>query len=272
MNTIRLIIRHRITPAGAGKTACSRWYSARTWDHPRRCGENFDYFHAFPFLSGSPPQVRGKLTKVKQGITEQRITPAGAGKTLFQQRHGQFPQDHPRRCGENCTPVMVERCPSGSPPQVRGKPKLADSASAAVGITPAGAGKTHRHNVAQCIIRDHPRRCGENYKSLFLGRLRGGSPPQVRGKLKQIALNALALWITPAGAGKTITPIFILHRQKDHPRRCGENGVKCCKMRLYVGSPPQVRGKLAIWLLYSCCARITPAGAGKTLRKGGTKK
>ena len=30
----------RITPAGAGKTACLSRLAAAPWDHPRRCGEN----------------------------------------------------------------------------------------------------------------------------------------------------------------------------------------------------------------------------------------
>ena len=50
----------------------------------------------------------------------------------------------------------------------------------------------------------------------------------------------------------------------DHPRRCGENGVKCCKMRLYVGSPPQVRGKHLFKKFGKHIQGITPAGAGKT--------
>ena len=51
----------RITPAGAGKTPVAYARAVRTWDHPRRCGENFRYWYF--------------------GAFSRRITPAGAGKT-----------------------------------------------------------------------------------------------------------------------------------------------------------------------------------------------
>ena len=74
--------------------------------------------------------------------------------------------------------------------------------------------------------------------------------------------------ITPAGAGKT--PETALERLAftDHPRRCGENVVfsSCCAPRL--GSPPQVRGKLARKIAGYARSRITPAGAGKTTAPG----
>ena len=111
---------------------------------------------------GSPPQVRGKLTKVKQGISEQRITPAGAGKTFTSLlRHNRF-EDHPRRCGENMYITMTALGFLGSPPQVRGKLPQFVILPEQVGITPAGAGKTQSSDVSTLSATDHPRRCGEN--------------------------------------------------------------------------------------------------------------
>ena len=91
-----------------------------------------------------------------------------------------------------------------------------------------------------------------------------GSPPRMRGKHFSDFFTLYYSGITPAGAGKT----FILPRQatrhRDHPRRCGENP-RCGGFLAYcLGSPPQVRGKLASRLLAPACVRITPAGAGKT--------
>ena len=71
-----------------------------------------------------------------------------------------------------------------------------------------------------------------------------GSPPQVRGKPKDIRDK---LGIKP-----------------DHPRRCGENSWTNCRQKLTKGSPPQVRGKPKYILLFSKKGGITPAGAGKT--------
>ena len=51
----------RITPAGAGKTLTDFFGVNFHQDHPRRCGENQDFFSGFGLTAGSPPQVRGKL-------------------------------------------------------------------------------------------------------------------------------------------------------------------------------------------------------------------
>ena len=53
----------------------------------------------------------------------------------------------------------------------------------------------------------------------------------------------------------------------DHPRRCGENRAFCGRYGAAEGSPPQVRGKPKPIITGSSTSRITPAGAGKTLRK-----
>ena len=73
---------HGITPAGAGKTDEQGNFHARSWDHPRRCGENFQLAIVLPPASGSPPQVRGKRGHASGRNIVNRITPAGAGKTL----------------------------------------------------------------------------------------------------------------------------------------------------------------------------------------------
>ena len=72
-----------ITPAGAGKTYYELYNSQRLQDHPRRCGENDDIQPEFPNVVGSPPQVRGKRIRSVFSCFAIRITPAGAGKTIF---------------------------------------------------------------------------------------------------------------------------------------------------------------------------------------------
>ena len=51
---------------------------------------------------------------------------------------------------------------------------------------------------------------------------------------------------------------------RDHPRRCGENLKRFVFLPKVLGSPPQVRGKLAITAPDELGNGITPAGAGKT--------
>ena len=90
-----------ITPAGAGKTECSRSAAQKAEDHPRRCGENRASLDALIRHKGSPPQVRGKRDAAGHIGRIRGITPAGAGKTGKNRERRNQPRDHPRRCGEN---------------------------------------------------------------------------------------------------------------------------------------------------------------------------
>ena len=120
---------------------------------------------------------------------------------------------------------------------------------------------------ASPFVRDHPRRCGENGHCRTCRRFRRGSPPQVRGKRFPHDEHCLSHRITPAGAGKT----FLMPPQRsdsqDHPRRCGENEILFLAAIPAIGSPPQVRGKLSTLKSQIKGIRITPAGAGKTLKR-----
>ena len=154
----------------------------------------------------------------------------------------------------------------GSPPQVRGKQSVYKSVCAVPRITPAGAGKTSSSYRTTIHLQDHPRRCGENYPSRSSHESNTGSPPQVRGKPLKGANSSNTYGITPAGAGKTDNYRARRARQRDHPRRCGENAPFLRRTVRRPGSPPQVRGKLAAFHAAPAARRITPAGAGKTHR------
>ena len=175
------------------------------------------------YATGSPPQVRGKLSHTPCVLPHDRITPAGAGKT----QKIQCPH-----CGE-----------WGSPPQVRGKQHGSKNRDCGGGITPAGAGKTAGGFDAAAVSEDHPRRCGENILYMAHVRVQRGSPPQVRGKRSSASSRASGEGITPAGAGKTQHRRNCSRLRKDHPRRCGENEYITYEVVLKTGSPPQVRGK-----------------------------
>ncbi len=153
-------------------------------------------------------------------------------------------EDHPRRCGENITSMLLLPATIGSPPQVRGKPCAFPCSLRQGRITPAGAGKTICHG-------------WEAAKNI-------GSPPQVRGKLLYGFHTCAHLGITPAGAGKTPVADARAVRAWDHPRRCGENPPPARHLRENDGSPPQVRGKHADTEEPPSADGITPAGAGKT--------
>ena len=131
-----------ITPAGAGKTLGSGRSAVGIRDHPRRCGENVGFGEVCCRNQGSPPQVRGKRLMCGFCVPELGITPAGAGKTRHKADHDKRPEDHPRGCGENQYIEKRKNNCKGSPPRMRGKPKLRKLRICNARITPADAGKT----------------------------------------------------------------------------------------------------------------------------------
>ena len=86
--------------------------------------------------------MRGKPQPMKGMSRDDRITPAGAGKTNHIIQTATIAADHPRRCGENAKIEAALTGAMGSPPQVRGKPSGGGADDRTVRITPAGAGKT----------------------------------------------------------------------------------------------------------------------------------
>ena len=55
------VLRVRITPACAGKSAASSGTRSHSGDHPRVCGEKARDIRSMCVLRGSPPRVRGKV-------------------------------------------------------------------------------------------------------------------------------------------------------------------------------------------------------------------
>ena len=117
------------------------------------------------------------------------------------------------------------------------------------------------------IVWDHPRVCGEkSYQDSQHG-CQSGSPPRMRGKDAN-GLNMLSnLGITPAYAGKRPSRLRRDHERRDHPRVCGEKSSMNAVIDPKEGSPPRMRGK---GKRGRCCRHlhgITPAYAGKRLKR-----
>ena len=91
----------RITPAYAGKTDMTRFYSIPRGDHPRLRGENRFLPQSKWRWKGSPPPTRGKLLVPRCALFAPRITPAYAGKTIDKGFFLCYYTDHPRLRGEN---------------------------------------------------------------------------------------------------------------------------------------------------------------------------
>ena len=193
----------RITPAYAGKSILPHLFDCAGWDHPRVCGEKFFNVSSVWSLTGSPPRMRGKGLQNLSRPCWYGITPAYAGKSYeaffsFCRR-----RDHPRVCGEKAAAAAPAHNQSGSPPRMRGKERQAWPASAAMGITPAYAGKRVVDVPFSTFCWDHPRVCGEKDSSFVKYAVCIGSPPRMRGKAKWELSARERARITPAYAGKS---------------------------------------------------------------------
>ena len=109
----------RITPARAGKTHSIFSPASSSRDHPRSCGKDPIKHKGKRLLTGSPPLVRERLPDSTPDNTDDRITPARAGKTILIHRSYLPHQDHPRSCGKDATSHSRNPLLGESPPLVR---------------------------------------------------------------------------------------------------------------------------------------------------------
>ena len=110
-----------ITPAHAGKRGSGSLPRSCRRDHPRVCGEKISQTRRNLPLGGSPPRVRGKACRCPPLDTNQRITPARAGKRWAKRPQSTSSRDHPRMCGEKLVEAGRISQEEGSPPRMRGK-------------------------------------------------------------------------------------------------------------------------------------------------------
>ena len=117
------------------------------------------------------------------------------------------------------------------------------------------------------LYQDHPRVCGEKEKPRRHWVNRQGSPPRMRGKVSGIIAARMCDRITPAYAGKRNHGQQRRTALKDHPRVCGEKDIHVISATAQIGSPPRMRGKALSYLTPCTECRITPAYAGKRLKR-----
>ena len=79
-NSSRVEQRNRITPAYAGKSDVTVLQNGIAEDHPRLCGEKLLQYHRLIWYRGSPPPMRGKVSRKRIDLYPEGITPAYAGK------------------------------------------------------------------------------------------------------------------------------------------------------------------------------------------------
>ena len=170
-------------------------------------------------------------------------------------------------CGEKSIRRIMQSKVMGSPPRMRGKAVAIFRQLHHGRITPAYAGKRDSIPQQSSLRRDHPRVCGEKPRIFFMSIRSAGSPPRMRGKGQPLYIVVSESGITPACAGKSLVRELLLIVSRDHPRVCGEKPPKGCGLNLILGSPPRVRGKVRHARIDCARLGITPACAGKRLKR-----
>ena len=173
-------------------------------------------------------------------------------------------QDHPRLCGEKVCAVKLVNVLTGSPPPMRGKDRGSWVIVLQSRITPAYAGKRNNSCSSGCLMKDHPRLCGEKFCGCLSCGLQPGSPPPMRGKAACSTPHLAGAGITPAYAGKSRGFDRLVCVTEDHPRLCGEKYLIAVTDKYNEGSPPPMRGKVFRIRQRFFVHRITPAYAGKS--------
>ncbi len=171
-----------ITPAYAGKRCKNVAVQSPKQDHPRLCGEKESRLTELKKYPGSPPPMRGKVSRYDGKYNFYRITPAYAGKRSAWFLRSPLKRDHPRLCGEKRKFPMCPAILQGSPPPMRGKEAMQHLIKLVKGITPAYAGKSYDRHWQCSAGGDHPRLCGEKLLLCRQSRPLWGSPPPMRGK------------------------------------------------------------------------------------------
>ena len=161
----------------------------------------------------------------------------------------------------------MRRLPLRSPLRMRGKGPDDRAHPLVPGITPACAGKRKPHLHKKGCTWDHPRVCGEKLVRLMCCRCLAGSPPRMRGKAPRIREDLERMGITPAYAGKSVHRSGLHRTEGDHPRVCGEKIYPLLAIASPLGSPPRVRGKVCDLTIIRVHHGITPAYAGKRLKR-----
>ena len=116
-------------------------------------------------------------------------------------------------------------------------------------------------------LRVTPAYTGEKHCAYFRRTHSRGSPPRMRGKGRRWSGMPIRDRITPAHAGKRMVKDPPDKESWDHPRACGEKLLARKVARRDTGSPPRMRGKGSIGPSTSSKIGITPAHAGKRIRR-----
>ena len=213
--------------------------------------------------TGLPPRGRGRALTPAKTARHGRITPAWAGKSSSYRLLHERQMDYPRVGGEEFLLNLRQLGANGLPPRGRGRDRARNHLQTQGGITPAWAGKSDAAGDLPDTTADYPRVGGEESKLPVLRGGQKGLPPRGRGRASMSDKIVFRSRITPAWAGKSLSPFLPSTSSSDYPRVGGEESLRACSIPSSVGLPPRGRGRGLLARKSNRLSRITPAWAGK---------
>ena len=215
-------------------------------------------------MSGSSPRMRGTPFPHLRFVVPVGIIPAHAGNTKVGSPNVFVSRDHPRACGEHVDGASHDVGAEGSSPRMRGTRQTVHRLRRPAGIIPAHAGNTSRPCMMPSLVQDHPRACGEHYRTGVVPFAVSGSSPRMRGTQHVCWYFCVIHGIIPAHAGNTKFKPKKTTDDWDHPRACGEHCPRNSRVCRSSGSSPRMRGTLGDRNISIILAGIIPAHAGNT--------
>ena len=152
-----------------------------------------------------------------------------------------------------------------SPPLARGLRGGGRGRPVAPGLTPAGAGTSHRARCAPGGPRTHPRWRGDFSARPVPPGHAEDSPPLARGLHLDRRFDHDGRGLTPAGAGTSPPRAAAPANPGTHPRWRGDFPRLVAAPCAHLDSPPLARGLLHIRARAGAASGLTPAGAGTSL-------
>ena len=194
---------------------------------------------------GSSPRMRGTPLLQHHEPFVVRIIPAHAGNSEVVSAVERLDADHPRACGELGSGSPGCTSASGSSPRMRGTRATHPWEETTPRIIPAHAGNSFRGASRWSRSTDHPRACGELTDSADLSIVLFGSSPRMRGTRSQRFNHLPRHRIIPAHAGNSRARGGPQSPSADHPRACGELGLRDDRPGLADLDHPRACGELS---------------------------
>ena len=162
-------LRYRLIPARAGNTSVRLPFYAAFSAHPRSRGEHSYISDKKVFFVGSSPLARGTLKRVLWVDGVDRLIPARAGNTPFENPTRGCRPAHPRSRGEHFASARQSLEQSGSSPLARGTLGWRECRDDSCRLIPARAGNTRTYKSRHRKMSAHPRSRGEHLSGLHGG-------------------------------------------------------------------------------------------------------